>query len=154
MTEIGLGAFSFCEALREVTLPKSLTEIGTNVFYGCTNLETIIVPETVTEISEHAFDACANLTLRGVSGSYAESYAAAHRIPFSAIPAVSVTGDVDCSGSVDVSDAVLLARYLVADSGAAITEQGIVNADCDRSGKPDSNDLSQLLQFIAKKITF
>ena len=154
VNEIGLSAFAFCEDLEQVTLPASLTEIGTEMFYGCKNLETIIVPETVTEIADNAFAACSSLTLRGTSGSYAESYAKEHRIPFRAIPAVSVAGDVDCSGNVDVSDAVLLARYLVADSGAAVSAQGVVNADCDRSGQPDSNDLTMLLQFIAKQITF
>ena len=154
VTEIGLGAFSFCEDLTTVTLPDDLRSIGTEAFYGCVNLNTIIVPDTVTEIADNAFDACANLTLCGGAGSYAESYAKAHKLPFRVIGAAQMTGDVDCSGSVDVSDAVLYARYLVADGEAEISEQGIANADCDKNGQRDGTDLSMILQFIAKQITF
>ena len=154
VTEIGLGAFSFCGDLKTVTLPDDLRSIGTEAFYGCTSLETVIIPAEVEEIAENAFDACGNVTLCGEAGSYAESYAKEHRLPFRTIGAVQLTGDTDCSGGTDVADAVLLARYLVADSSAAISEQGLANADCDRNGQADSADLSLLLQFIAKKITF
>ena len=62
-------------------------------------------------------------------------------------------GDTDCNGMVDVSDAVLLARMLVEDSAAVITEQGMRNADCNENGSPDSEDVVMILKAIALLIT-
>ena len=67
-------------------------------------------------------------------------------------PQVTVKGDMDESGKLDVSDAVLLARYLVADAEAVVTEQGRVNADCNADGKADEDDLTMMLKAIAKQI--
>ncbi len=153
VTELGIGAFANCTDLTAVTLPDDLKTIGTSAFLGCFNLETLIVPSGVTKIADNAFEACSKLTLCGEEGSCAESYAKEHRIPFRVLDA-DPTGDVNCSGSVDVSDAVLLARYLVSDSGAVISGQGLANADCDKNGLRDDADLTMILQYIAKKITF
>ncbi len=64
----------------------------------------------------------------------------------------TLKGDVNCSGIVDVADAVLLARYEVADAEAEVTDQGLANADCDGSGKLDAEDITWILQKIAKMI--
>ncbi|HAG12765.1 MAG TPA: hypothetical protein DCG49_02755, partial [Ruminococcus sp.] len=58
-------------------------------------------------------------------------------------------GDVDCSKDVDVSDAVLLARFLAEDSEATVTETGMRNADCDGIAGVDSNDVIAILKHIA-----
>lgn len=39
----------------------------------------------------------------------------------------------------DVSDAVLLARFVAEDSDVNVTKQGKKNADCNRKGQPDSD---------------
>ncbi|MBR3417187.1 MAG: leucine-rich repeat protein, partial [Oscillospiraceae bacterium] len=51
-------------------------------------------------------------------------------------PAASarLAGDADCSGTVDVSDAVLTARFVAEDAGAKITDAGLQNADADGDG--------------------
>ena len=67
-------------------------------------------------------------------------------------PQTAVKGDMDCSGSLDVADAVLLARYLVADTEAVVTDQGIANADCNGSGRADEEDITLMLRAIAKQI--
>lgn len=59
-------------------------------------------------------------------------------------------GDVNCSGAVDVSDAVLLARYLAEDQEAFISAVGKQNADCDGDGAPMPNDVIGILRIIAK----
>ncbi len=59
-------------------------------------------------------------------------------------------GDTDCSGVVDVSDAVLLARTVTEDRTAAVSDQGRLNADCNRNGKPDSEDITMILRHIAR----
>ena len=63
-----------------------------------------------------------------------------------------IRGDVDCSGDVDVADAVLLARYLAEDSGAHVSAQGILNADVNGSGFPDSTDVTTILKYIVHLI--
>ena len=62
-------------------------------------------------------------------------------------------GDVNESGVVDVSDAVLLARFVAEDSGANVSGQGKVNADVNKNGSPDSDDVLMILKYIAKMIT-
>ncbi|MBP0968106.1 MAG: RICIN domain-containing protein [Oscillospiraceae bacterium] len=59
-------------------------------------------------------------------------------------------GDTDCSGVVDVSDAVLLARYVTEDRDAVVSDQGRRNADCDRNGTPEASDVVLILRHIAK----
>ncbi len=67
-------------------------------------------------------------------------------------PAANLAGDVNCSGAVDISDAVLLARFLNEDAGAIITDAGIVNADTDASGAVDAEDVIAIQRIIAKII--
>ena len=65
---------------------------------------------------------------------------------------VTKRGDVDCSGGVDVADAVLLARYLAEDNEAEVSSQGRLNADANGSGAPDQDDVLTILKMIAKLI--
>ncbi len=62
----------------------------------------------------------------------------------------TMLGDVDCNKKRDVSDAVLLARFLAQDKTAEITDQGIVNADVDRQDGATGDDLTLLLEVIAR----
>ncbi len=59
-------------------------------------------------------------------------------------------GDVNLDKSVDVEDAVLLARYLAEDETAVIDTQGKLNADMNASGGPDTDDTGLILRKIAK----
>lgn len=69
------------------------------------------------------------------------------------VPAENIVrGDADCSGVMDVSDAVLLARYLAEDKGAVISDQGKRNADMNDNHTPDYDDVIMILQTIAKLI--
>ena len=68
-------------------------------------------------------------------------------------PAKLRLGDVNCSGTVDVSDAVLLARFTAEDKTAKISEQGMRNADCNQDNKRSSDDTLMILQHVAKLIT-
>ncbi len=66
--------------------------------------------------------------------------------------AATLRGDVTCDTKVDVSDAVLLARLLVEDREAVVTEQGKLNADMNQNGTPDPDDITLILKKIAKMI--
>ncbi len=62
-------------------------------------------------------------------------------------------GDANLDGSVDVADAVLIARVVAEDRTAVIKDQGLLNADVDNSGNADTNDLTLILKYIARLIT-
>ena len=61
-------------------------------------------------------------------------------------------GDVNDDGSADVADAVLIARYLAEDAEVRISEKGMAAADVDGSGRVTPDDVTVLLQRIAKQI--
>ena len=62
---------------------------------------------------------------------------------------VTLNGDVDCNGAVQIADAVLLARYLAEDD-VIITAQGLQNAELDgNAASLDAGDFTGLLQMIA-----
>ena len=63
-------------------------------------------------------------------------------------------GNVNCDAKVDVSDAVLLARYKAEDQTAVITSQGKLNADVNQDGELTADDVTLILKYIAKLTTF
>lgn len=99
-------AFQECKSLTAITIPGSVEELDNSVFLGCYNLEKVVIgdgmtaihrafgecsaltsitiPASVTMIDSDAFDDCDNLTIIGTAGSYAETYANEHDIPFQA----------------------------------------------------------------------
>ena len=62
-------------------------------------------------------------------------------------------GDADCSGKVDVSDAVLVAKFVNQDQTANITDKGLKNADCDGESGVSGGDVTRILLLIAKIVT-
>ena len=62
-------------------------------------------------------------------------------------------GDVNCDKVVDVSDAVLLSRFVAEDSEANITSEGKVNADVDGDSNLTGDDAIRILKYIAKLIS-
>lgn len=64
---------------------------------------------------------------------------------------VPVYGDVNLDQKIDVSDAVLLARFAAEDRTASITADGRINADVNRDGDLTSDDTLQILEYISKK---
>lgn len=61
-------------------------------------------------------------------------------------------GDVNCDKTVDVSDAVLLARLIAEDADANVSAQGLLNADCKKDGTVSSDDIIRILQYVARII--
>ncbi|MBR4200568.1 MAG: hypothetical protein IKQ91_04740, partial [Oscillospiraceae bacterium] len=60
---------------------------------------------------------------------------------------VTMRGDLTGDQIVDVSDAVLLARFIIGDK-VLVSDQGIANADCNGDGKNDASDVIWVIQFI------
>ncbi len=65
-----------------------------------------------------------------------------------------VAGDANCDGFCDVSDAVLIARFVNEDREAVFTDKGKLNADVMHDGNIDGQDAEKILQYIAKKIGY
>ena len=73
------GAFS------SVLVPDGTISIGARAFAYCKKLIRIDIPSTVRFISDNAFTGSSNVTIYGISGSYAESYADRRSLPFISI---------------------------------------------------------------------
>ena len=88
LEEIGNNVFANCTSLKTVFLPEGLTKLSGAAFNGCTSLEFVTIPESVTDFGESFnFDGCdlTKLTIRGVAGSPAQTYAENNGIKFEAI---------------------------------------------------------------------
>lgn len=56
LTSIGVEAFMYCSALKEITFPKSLTKIDDRAFFGCISLSSVFIPKNVSTIGISAFE--------------------------------------------------------------------------------------------------
>ena len=75
LTEIGSYAFDLCQSLNKVVLPYSLTKLNNNAFSNCTKLTEVTINRNVSTIGGNAFSYPDRLTIYGISGTYAETYA-------------------------------------------------------------------------------
>ena len=66
--------------LNEVTY--RVTSIGERAFFRCDLLNFITIPNSVTFIDGGAFYLCSKVKIKAPAGSYAETYAQKHNIPF------------------------------------------------------------------------
>lgn len=93
-----------CSSLKDLIIPDGVTRIPENAFYNAQYFESIYVPDTVTTIGSGAFyGVSSNLTIYGVSGSYAETYAAENGIAFSTLSMPEYDyGDYDMTATISV----------------------------------------------------
>ena len=90
ITHIESGTFQDCTSLTSINIPDSVVSIQHQVFYGCTSLKSVNIPNSVTSIGDYAFHVgetgqehpIPGLTIYCEQGSYAETYAKEHNIPF------------------------------------------------------------------------
>ena len=75
LTKIPLYAFNLCPKLQKIVLPYRITTVDANAFTNCTKLTEVTVPRGTTTISTSAFSYPDRLTIYGISGTYAETYA-------------------------------------------------------------------------------
>lgn len=83
VTSIGEEAFVWNKSLLQVSIPDGVESIEEGAFYGCDLLTSVIIPDSVKSIVNNAFGGCKRLTIYGKEGSYAQSFAKEHDIPFS-----------------------------------------------------------------------
>ena len=120
-----------------VSYKSGIVAIGSGAYIGSTEpVVTTTASVTVTTTATHTTESTAAETT--ASSSACE-------------PDILLAGDVDCSGIVDVSDAVLLARF-IAEDPVRIASAGMQNADCDEVSGIGTGDVIRILRIINKQI--
>ncbi len=61
VTEIEVGAFAYCNKLKNVILSDKISKLPMYTFYYCSSLETVVIGNEVTEIEAGAFYECNSL---------------------------------------------------------------------------------------------
>ncbi len=69
VTTIESGAFGSSHFLKEITIPNSVVSIGESAFSGCYSLQSIVIPDGVEEIGERTFENCVSLQSIVISGN-------------------------------------------------------------------------------------
>ena len=82
ITTIPENTFNHCDALENIVIPRRVTTIGNCAFKDCVKLTEITIPRAVTSISANAFSYPAKMTIYGVAGTYAETFANDNSIKF------------------------------------------------------------------------
>ena len=86
-----VGEYAFnSSSLEKLILPDTVTKIGRNAFANMTGLTDIWIGRNVTSFGNYLFSGCdlSRLTIHGVSGSQAQTYASDNNIAFSTEPVV------------------------------------------------------------------
>lgn len=65
-------------------------------------------------------------------------------------PAERLMGDINCDKEIDVSDAVILARFCAEDAAIKITDEGRKAMDVNGDSEINSDDIIAILRIIAK----
>lgn len=75
LTTIPQYAFANCGKIEEITLPYRTAKIDQYAFNADTSLTKIMIPRNVSSIATNAFSYPDKMTIYGVSGTYAETFA-------------------------------------------------------------------------------
>ncbi len=141
------------------TIPSGVQLLGEMAFTVCENLTSLVIPRSVTELGYGAIN-CANLTdiyYEGTEeewsaveiGIYGNSFDES-MIHYNSNGAVLNLGDINCDGTVNVLDVIRLNKNLL--SGEGLSEYGIQNADVDGDGTPSVADSLLILKYIIKLV--
>ena len=82
VTVIPNYAFNQCAKLESISLPYRVTTINTNAFTNCVKLKSLTIPSSTTTIASTIVSYAGNVTIYGLAGSYAETYASSKGITF------------------------------------------------------------------------
>lgn len=104
-------AFAGNTSLEYVCLPQSMDRLSGGAFSGCTGLRTVVFPIKNVVIEDGdtpIFADCPKVTIVGMAGTTAETYARTHGIPFipSVIPVTSVStivASASCTATVAIN---------------------------------------------------
>jgi hypothetical protein len=154
VTAIGNGCFANCTALVRVYIPINIASIAADAFSGCTNLQFVYfsgnAPEIVSggaggsgdRLSASPFGAGVTVYYRAGTTGWDNStwYDKAAGI---------VPGDLNGSGILDMSDAVIFVQRLAQGGAAVYTQTEFASADIVRDGAVNMSDIVKLVQALA-----
>lgn len=75
ITKIPAYSFEHCDVLQKINLPYQTKSIGDYAFSNCVMLTDILIPRNTISISNNAFSYPSKMTVTGIKGTYAETYA-------------------------------------------------------------------------------
>lgn len=120
VTSIGLGVFSDCTALREVSLPSTLTTLHDLAFYRDSSLLQMDVPAATRRIGASAFAYCCQLDSVGMEqGLHSIARQAFYYCP--SLQSVYIPGTVSAIGEYAFAYATSLSQIMVEGDPIAIT---------------------------------
>ena len=91
LAEVSLGSgltslpdyvFAQCPALTKIVLPYRMTKLNDNAFNACVGLVEVTMPKSLASIGSQTFSYPGKMTIYGIGGTYAETYAKENGITF------------------------------------------------------------------------
>ena len=75
LTQIPSYAFNLCQSLKKIELPYRMQTVEANAFTNCISLTEVTIPRNTSSIASNAFSYPTKMTVYGITGTYAETYA-------------------------------------------------------------------------------
>ncbi|MDR0919314.1 MAG: dockerin type I repeat-containing protein, partial [Oscillospiraceae bacterium] len=146
-------SFAIYEGVGDFEIPEvfkgyDVVEIDIGAFWELDGV-TITIPKSIKEIKPEAFIDCANVTIRGYSGTVAETAAAEYGFDFVPIEETEIiVGDIDGDGKTGkVNDIVMLAKYLK--GNIKLNSETLSKAQCTKGDSViDTADLTALIAYL------
>ena len=82
LTAIPESCFANCPSIKEIVLPYRMKTLAAKAFNACTALTDVTIPRSVTTIGSQVFSYPAKMTIYGIAGTYAQTYADENSIQF------------------------------------------------------------------------
>lgn len=158
---ISNSAFYYCDNLTSIVFPDSLTDFD-SIFWFCDNLKTFSFSKQIQHINKTIGYKCEGgmghggasdekmdgVTIRGYSGTVAETYAKENGFTFISLGNVENTlGDVNEDGVISILDATEIQKYLA--SLSKLNENQIILADFNKDGIISIIDATEIQKYIA-----
>ena len=162
-TESIIDSFHSCKSLTNIEIPYNVINVSSNSFMDCDNLKDITFskyiknigisfgyhigypswswgPESLTKID--------GITIKGYSGTVAETYAKENGFTFISLGNVENTlGDVNEDGVISILDATEIQKYLASLSN--LSDNQIILADFNKDGIISIIDATEIQKYIA-----
>lgn len=155
---IGSSSFWGNTYLTNITIPDNVKKIDVGAFFNCENLKEITLPKNIVELSGIGWS-CSDpgghgeykkyddITIKGYSGTVAETYAKENGFTFISLGNVENTlGDVNGDGVISILDATEIQKYLASLSN--LSDNQIILADFNKDGIISIIDATEIQKYI------